>query len=390
MSGRLFGVIFAKELIDHLRDRRALFSASLGVILGPIMLGFVLGEMASDRRDLEDISIPFAGRELAPELASWLEQQNGVTVAEAPDAPAAAVRANKRLVVVQAEPEFAEDFAQGRPAGVRILFNGNDSSVRGKVGRVRRLLNLYSEQIAQLRLMARGVSPQAVKTLEIEELEVSAGDGRTKALLGLPPLLILLAAFAAGMSAAADSTAGERERGSLEALLANPISPLDAALGKWSAAAVLAMLGALVSLGLNLWILSHSPLYELGVRFRVDAAGIAAMTAVLAPVALFASAFELLIALFARSFKEAQSYLALAVILPTLPMALISFGALQGEGWQMLPVVGQNGALTSLLAGEAPTLAQTLGAGGVTLLLAAVCVAGVVRLLRSERIVFGR
>jgi len=390
MSLGLVGVIFRKELVDHLRDRRSLFSASLGIFSGPLVLGALLSQIAGDRRELETIEIPFVGRERAPALASWLEVQTGVSVLDETGAPQQAVNEGRRQLVVLVEDDFAADFAVGLPARVQILYSDERDSSRDKVQRVRRLLNAYGDRIADLRLVARGVSPVVKRPLDVEERELSQQDNRSRRLLAVAPMMILMGAFAAGMSAAADSTAGERERGSLEALLANPVSSKQIALGKWAATATLSLTGVLLGLAASLAMLYYSPLYELGVRFRLDAASVALMAAICAPVALLASAAEMLVASFAKSFKEAQSYLALAMLLPMLPLMLTAFGMVKGDWGDASPIVGQHLVLTSLLAGETPTLIQMWGSAAVTLAVTAVCVYFLLRLFRSERIVFGR
>lgn len=390
MNLGLIGTIFRKELLDHFRDRRSLFSASMGVFLGPVALFFMLNQVAGERRDLEEITVPFAGRQHAEPLASWLEGQPGVTITDLEEPPLDAVRDGRMQVALVAKEGYETRFAAGKPAEIQIVYNDSRDSARGKVARVRRLLGAYSDQVVDLRLIARGVSPVVRRPLDIRQLEVSQQDTRTRRLLGVAPMLILLAGFAAGMAAAADSTAGERERGSLEALLANPAPKLEIVLGKWAAAATLAVTGVLIGLAVNVAMLYNTPLYELGVRFRLDGAMVAAMALICLPVALLASAMEMLIASFAKSFKEAQSYLALMTIVPTLPMMLTAFGAFQGIWVDAMPVTGQNVALTSLLAGETPSVVQVWGSAASTLLLTGLCVALLLRLFRSERIVFGR
>jgi sodium transport system permease protein len=235
------------------------------------------------------------------------------------------------------------------------------------------------------------VAPDLAHAVRVEEVEVSAEDTRSRRILAIVPMMILLAAFASGMSAAADSTAGERERGSLEALLTNPMTPTELMAGKWAAAATLAAFGLLASLLFHFAVLSRAPLYEMGVRLRVTpelALGI--FTAAL-PVALFAPAFEMVIALFARSFKEAQSYLAFAILLPTIPIMATSMSDTQTKPWlELIPVVGQSQTIIHLLLGEPLSAGLVAGCAALTLALAAICVFALTRLLQRESIVFGR
>jgi sodium transport system permease protein len=383
--------VFSKELVEHGRDRRSLISASIGVIVGPLMLAFIVNNAAADRRSLEQIHIPVAAMERAPDLAEWLGQQSGVEIEAFEGDPAEAVRKGEIQVALEVDEDFGKNFTTGKPAEVRLLFNDRRSRSRAAAGRVRRLLEGYSRGVGMLRLIARGVAPDLAQAVKVEDVEVSAEDTRSRQVLAIVPMMLLLAAFAAGMSAAADSTAGERERGSLEALLTNPVTPTELMTGKWAAAATLATIGFLASAAFHFAVLSRVPLYEVGVRLRLSPELFLSLTAVALPVALFAPAFEMSIALFARSFKEAQSYLAFAMLLPTFPIMAATMRDAEASPWlELIPIVGQSQTIIHMILGQPFNLSLALGCGAITLALAGGCVFLLTRLLRREKIIFGR
>ncbi|MCB1022138.1 MAG: ABC transporter permease [Acidobacteria bacterium] len=383
--------VFGKELRDHARDRRSLLSASIGVVFGPLMLAYIVHDAAQDRRSLEQIRVPVVGMERAPGLMSWLEQQAGVSLEDYQDDAEAAVRAGDIQVALEIDEDYVADFTSGRPAQARLLFNDRRSRSRAMAGRVRRLVEAYSANVGRLRLIARGVAPSVPQAVRVEDVEVSAEDTRSRRLLGIVPMMLLLAAFAAGMSASADATAGERERGSLEALLANPVTAAELMAGKWAAAATLAAFGVAASIAFHFLVLGQTPLYELGVRLRLGPQLGLALFAVAFPVALFAPAFEMCLALFARSIKEAQSYLAFAVMLPIVPVMMTSMSDAEAAPWlEMIPIVGQSQSIIHMLIGEAVSLPYAITCAALTLALAAVCVFVLARLLEREAIVFGR
>ena len=391
MSFRRFFSVFQKELVEHARDRRSLISASVGVIFGPLMLAFIVNDAAEDRRSLEQITVPVVGMERAPGLRQWMEQQAGVELTDFRNDPIAAVREGDIQVALEIDEEFGEDFTTGRPAEVRLLFNDRRSRSRAMAARVRRLVEAYSQSVGMLRLIARGVAPDLPRAVRVEDIEVSAEDTRSRRILAIVPMMILLAAFAAGMSASADSTAGERERGSLEALLANPVTPAELMTGKWAAAAALASFGLAASIAFHFLVLGRAPLYEIGVRLRLTPELALGLLAAALPVALFAPSFEMLLALFARSFKEAQSYLAFAVMLPIVPVMVTSMSDAEAAPWlEMVPIVGQSQTIIHLLLGEAVSVPFALVCAALTLALAGICVFAITRLLRREAIVFGR
>lgn len=391
MSPRRVRTVFGKELSDHLRDRRALLSAAFGVLIGPLLIGLLLHQVASERRELQDLTVPVVGLDRAPGLGSWLEMQEGVALAELDGDPEKTVRSGREEVVLEIDEEYGGKMAIGRRAEVRLYYDSSKGSARGRAGRVRELLFEYSSQIGALRLAARGVAPEALRPLDIEDVEISNAQRRAASVLGMIPMMALVAIFVAGIGSAADGTAGERERGSLEALLANPVSTADVVVGKWLAASAIAVAGGALTVAILTVILRETPLYELGIRVVMEPWQIALTLMLLFPLMLTAPAIEMLIATYARSFKEAQSYLGFVMFLPTAPVLVVTFMDLGERPWlPYVPVVGQARLMTSVITGDLPPWEQFAGSAAGTLLIAAACLFAMTRLFRSEKIVFGR
>src|SRR5688572_358816 len=265
---RQIAVVFRKELKDSLRDGRALFSIAFTIVMGPVLIGFMMNRVADRQRESEDVQIPMAGQDNAPALVEWLRQQSGVQVVAAPADPEAAVRDRREDVVLIVPDDFAERFRGSRPAPIQVVADSSRNTARPKIDRIRRLLQRYSFEIGSLRLINRGVSPSAMTPLQIEEIEVSTAQQRAAQVLGFIPMFIILAAFVGGMQIATDSTAGERERGSLEPLLVNPAPRGAIVAGKCLAAAAVAMATVTLSTTLCANIPRFLPLQEMGIRDR--------------------------------------------------------------------------------------------------------------------------
>jgi sodium transport system permease protein len=327
---RQIAVIVRKELKDSLRDRRALFSIAFTVIVGPVLIGFMMNRAADREREAEEVQIPVVGSNYAPAFIAWLQQQPGVEVTDGPADPEAAVRDRAQDVVLIITPEFADRFRVSRPAMVKLVTDSSRAAARPKVERVRRLLQRYSSEIGSLRLIARGVSPSAMSPLGLEEIEVSTAQQRAAQVLTFIPLFIVLAAFVGGLQIATDSTAGERERGSLEPLLVNPAPRAVFAAGKILAAALMAVITVALSTALCANIPRFLPLQDLGIRFRIAPEQFAAIMAAVAPMCLFSASLQACIATMARSFKEAQSYMGVLILLPMLPGMMSTIYSLGG------------------------------------------------------------
>ncbi|HEX4912974.1 MAG TPA: ABC transporter permease, partial [Vicinamibacterales bacterium] len=368
-------VVLRKELKDWSRDRRSIVTAVVGILFGPLFFAFMFNTMANRQRQAEDVSIPVIGAQHAPALMAWLRQQAGVVIVEGPADPEEAVRTGQQEVVVVIADDFAADFSASRPAQVRIVADSSNQTTRPKVQRVRNLLQGYSNQIGSLRLIARGISPVVASAVQIEDVEVSSAQQRAARIIGFLPVFILMAAFMGAMQIATDSTAGERERGSLEALLVNP-APRGAILaGKWLAALTVAIAAVVLSGTLLVSIFRSIPFQDLGLRFRLDAPQLSGMLAVLLPLCPLMVAGQVYMATFAKSFKEAQSYLSLLMMAVMLPGFVLTLYQPGSKTWMyFVPFLGQTAMMTDVLGGKPASWMLIVGPALISLGLAAVAV----------------
>ena len=232
-SLRQIVVVARKEIKDSLRDRRALWSIVFSVSIGPLIIGFMMNRVADRQRESEHVRVPVVGMQNAPALVEWLRQQSGVDVVEGPQDAEAAVRNQEEELAIIIPKNFAERFNQSRPAPLQIVADSSRNDARPTIERVRRLLQQYSAEIGSLRLIARGVSPAVGQPLDLEDIEVSTAQQRAAQILTFIPMFIIMAGFVGGMQIATDSTAGERERGSLAPLLVNPAPRLARENSRW-------------------------------------------------------------------------------------------------------------------------------------------------------------
>jgi sodium transport system permease protein len=384
-------IVMRKELKDSLRDRRALFSIAFSIVIGPVLIGFMMNRVADRQREAENVEIPVAGQEHAPAFVEWLRQQAGVTVTKGPLRAEQAVRDGMYDVVVVIADDYGEKFQESRPATVRIVADTSRNAARPTHERVRALLQRYSAEVGALRLVARGVSPAGVQPLRLEEIEISTAQQRAAQVLSFIPMFIILAAFVGGMSIATDSTAGERERGSLEALLVNPAPRMALVAGKCVAAALLAMTAVILTTTLSANIPRFLPLQDMGIRFRIGREEFVGVLAAMLPMCLFSASLQAAVSTLARSFKEAQSYMGVLVLLPMLPGMISAVSTLGQDPWMYLvPVLGQHVLVMGVLGGRPEEAWAFTVAGLIAVLSAALLIRTMTTLFKIERIVFGR
>ena len=384
-------VVARKELRDAFRDRRAIYSLLFGSLVGPVLVGVMFNAIADRQREIEDITLPVVGMEYAPALVDWLRQQSGVRVVEGPADAEAAVREKREDVVIVIPEDYAKKFRASSPVEVAVVSDGSRGAARPKVQRVRGLLQRYSGELAALRLIGRGVSPAVVTPIRVQDREVSSAQQRAAQILNFIPLFIVLAAFTGGMQIATDSTAGERERGSLEPLLVNPAPRVAIASGKWLASAISAALSVGITTALCLLLLRAIPLQDLGIRFRVGPQQVVWLLAAVVPLCLLSTAMQTYLSTFARSFKEAQTYMGYLILIPALPGALSSMYPIASQAWMYpIPILGQHLLAIEVLGGRTPSPLMFLLAALSAVAASFVLVRLTTRMLGSERVVLGR
>src|SRR6185436_3498617 len=225
-----------------------------------------------------------------------------------------------------------------------------------------------------LRLVARGFSPAVATAVQIEDIEVSSSQQRAATILGFIPLFVMISAFTGAMAISTDSTAGERERGSFEALLVNPAPRLAIAAGKWLAGTLTGMLTVLITSLLLFTMFKRLPLQDLGIRFHLGQPEMIRTLAVVLPLCPLIVAVQMCVATFAKSFKEAQSYLSFLMMAQMVPGMMATMNTMATKAWMYyVPWIGQQSLLTDVLGNKPinPVVFLIVGVINVALAVAA-------------------
>lgn len=382
-------VVARKELLDGVRDRRSLGSALLLPLFGPILIAVMFSIILTEEADEGPVALPVVGPEHAVALIEHLESQN-IEVVAPPDDPRAAVAAGEEDVVLEIHPEFDAEFRSGRPAPVSLYVDTSRREGRVPVRKVRTAIETYSGKIGTLRLLARGIDPKLARPVAVGEVDTATPQQKAANLLAMVPMFVMLAVFVGGMFMATDATAGERERKSLEPLLLTPTGRGALVLGKWAATTAFSSLGLVITLVGSTVAMAQLPLDEVGLNVAFGPADALWVLGLLLPLAPMAAAMQMFVASFAKSFREAQTYLSMLTMLPTLPGVFLTLEPLPPDGWaSAVPVLGQQVLLLGVLRGDALPLWAALASTAVVLLLTASCLLGCARLFGSERTLFG-
>jgi sodium transport system permease protein len=352
-----FLIVFLKEFKETMRDKRALGLIALFTLMYPVMLGYLLNQQIdrSTKPEREGIQLAVIGAAQAPTLMAQLKQKN-ITVQRREPMDEAAItellRSRKVVAVLRLDKKFAENYRAMRPAPLELWFDS--AADTGPQQRdVEDVLQAYSSNIAGARLLAHGVSPATLSPVKVQRYDTSSNAARSAGVIGTVLGFLFLPAFICGMSAAVDSTAGERERRSLEVLMAQPARPWDLVCGKWLAAGSLAVLGITLELALAHAILSWLPLEEIGMSWRVTWSDLAYVCIASIPLSLFAAAIQVALAMNAKSFKEAQSVLSFVMLVPMIPGVAVSMLELKTAIWMYtVPMLSNQTLLREIAKGQ--------------------------------------
>jgi len=355
---RTFLTVFFKELLDNVRDRRTLASALImGPIFGPVMFAFIIN-MSIDRAldDAESImDLPVIGQEHAPNLMRFLESRNIDIVAgpEDVDGAAEAVKSGQHDVVLVVPENFGEQLADTVPARIELYSDEANSQGEKEARRARSALRSYNRQLASIRLSARGVNPLLLRPINIDDIDVSTPSGRSAMLLGMMSYFFIFALLMGGMYLAIDTTAGERERGSLEPLLSLPVTRGQLILGKIMATCVFMAASLMLSLLAFYVVLEFMPLQQLGMTPNFGLPVVFAAFFLLLPFVLLGASLMTLVASFTKSYKEAQTWLSVVLIAPTLPILIVSILTLRPQlEFMFVPSLSQHLILVDMIKNE--------------------------------------
>jgi sodium transport system permease protein len=365
--------VYLKELVDALRDRRTLLMVLLSsVAIGPLVLVLLSSLVADVEKRAEARLVLVHGLQHAPTLVNYLERLT-YTVQAAPEDYELQLQSSKLghpVLVVQ--PSFEAELARGEAPLVEVVSSTSNNRARGGAGTVVRLLRGYGQEQANLRLALRGVAPAALEVLRVEERDLAEPGVRAAQLAGMVPLFVVMAVLYGALSAALDTTAGERERGSLEPLLMNPATRMSLVLGKWGAVASVGLMVAVLSCLSFLpgqWLLRSE---ALAAMFRFGVPEAVAFIGLLLPLAGALAALLMALAIRCKTFKEAQATSTLLVLAVSLLPLVTVFNQEGTAPWHLwLPALAQTTLMGRVLKGE------VLPWGDV-LLPASICVAAAV------------
>lgn len=383
LGWRLMLPLLRKELLEAWRDRRALLTAISFALLFPAM---ILGgtTFMLKKQSEEAARVALVGGDYAPLIQKYLPTVGIEMDALAEGDPQVLLAGDYDVVLVAAE-NFAERYQDFRAPRLYLYVDTSDTDT----GRAQRMVQERLAQLQQLvaaqRLTARGVAPQVLAPWQLEVRDMSTPSSRGALILAMVPGVLIMTLFIASLATSVDTSAGERERLSLETLLVQPLPAWQVIVAKLLAVASIGWVGSLLTIGVLVTLMPMMHLEEFGFQLATTLGGVIAMGLVLLPLALLVAVLQILLALRSQSFKDAQTQLSIFQIAPLVVVMAIDMAQIElTGGWQLLPLVGHQQWLQGLLVGEPVSPSWMLAGSLVTLAVVTVAVIAGARSLRRE------
>lgn len=385
----LFIYIIKKEILDALRDGKSMATALFIPIVFALSSFGIPHLIVAMQNDSKAITLPIEGKHLITPLVAYLEE-SGIKIIEPIDNPEQAIIDRKIEMILIVPEDFPLQFRKQNIATLNLLSDHSRTKSAAQVARVKGLIQRWSMSTGALRLITRNISPGIANPVSVNSVNVTSDQRVASKILAFLPMFILMIAFASGIGSVADMASGERERRSLEPLLINPISHSMVFFGKWAAAVCITTCVSFIGITLQFFCIKMSPIAQLGLRLEMGADKFFTIFVILIPIICFVSSLQLFVSFFARSFKDAQSYISLIMILPMAPGLYLTFNSGSAELWQMfVPILGPTALFVDIVGGDGATLLNIAITSGVSLVCTGVCGLAGVMLLKREKTIFG-
>src|SRR5271166_1655098 len=322
MSLRNIGIVYRKELVDSLRDRRTLVSMIVVPLLIMPLLTIGLGVLSfalvgAAMKEAPQVMI--LGGEDSPHVVAELKQLKDLQIVPAKPDYADEISNKQIRAAVEIPQGFEAKLAAGESSTVKIyMYEGELKSGFG-ADRLQRFFRELRDRSIRESLQARHLPENLARPFDIQEKNVAPPEKVGGAILGgMVPYFVILLCLTGAMYPAMDLTAGEKERGTIETILCSPVSRTHLVLGKFLmvltasiATAVLSITSMAVSFGAGKKMLlgvTHGAV-DAALQITITGKAVISIFFVVLPLAVFFSAALLALSLFAKSFKEAQSYI---------------------------------------------------------------------------------
>lgn len=310
--------VFVKEITDSFRDRRTLiFSILIPAMIFPLLMTFLSKTTSNVEKEVtENIPIAYIGGD--SQLKTYLESLPNITIIPS-QSPEDDLDKSKIMAIIEVKDDFDQAIAAGNKGDITIKYDESKAKSSMAVSIINKYIDEFSAQIARQRLEAKGIDPNLIEPFNVSSVNVAKTGGMGAIMMSfMLPLFLLIYPAAGAMATAIDQGAGEKERGTLEPLLATQVNRSALAMGKWLSVSLASVMGTVAFMaGFAVAVIYNPEIFGQG--FKVSPSVIAGITALGIMMAFIYSAGMLALSVFARNIKEASTYLSPFAIVGMIP-----------------------------------------------------------------------
>jgi sodium transport system permease protein len=363
MNLNAIGIVYRKELTEWLRDRRTLISTVVVPLLAfpVLMVGMIsLTTVMIGKAQKETPKIMVLGGEDSPQILEKLREVDKLEIVPPSDDWKKRISEKEIRAAVEIPKEFDSALGRGEDQTVKIYFYEGEIKSSFGANRIEKFFKDYRDTVISTRLAARNVPASIIKPFEVKQENVAPPEKVSGAALGgLLGYMVILLSMTGAIYAAIDLTAGEKERGTMETILSSPISRTDLVLGKFflvlSASLTTAIL-AIFSMGASFYFVGRtgamSSKEAAAMQLHIGLPTVLSVFLMALPLAVFFAAILLTIALFAKSYKEAQSYLTPLTFIVVIPaVASLLPGVELTPKLALIPIISTSLVCKEIVAG---------------------------------------
>lgn len=326
-------ITFTKEVKDISRDKRTLLTNLLvPIILMPVLFALMGGGMQKMEKDItENITVALSQESNTEEIRNMIEhdilaEYPNIKLVESPEDPIEAIRNDEMRFVLDVEKDYASRLEEGIPYSITVIYDQSDTKSSGSYGILAAAIDKYNQRIVQERLIELGINPQILEPVHL--VQSNAADENSSGNLMLMMILPMLASIliaVGGIPAATDLVAGEKERGTFEPLLTTQAGRLSILLGKYMTVTLFSILSVIAQLiGVMIGGIISPGFLTMGevggdLSFSIPIPALVLTILITITLGMVFSAIQLAISTYAKSFKEAQTYLSFLIFVAMIP-----------------------------------------------------------------------
>ncbi|KLD78880.1 ABC transporter permease [Xanthomonas hyacinthi] len=377
-------VVYLKEMQESIRDSKTLInSLLLGPLVAPLIMLLVIGTEIGRKEEVRNhvVTVEVQGAGNAPKLVAALQSDVLHLVPIDTRLPGKPDAKSTSLVGLRIPNGFEQAWNSNQPAQAVISYDSSNKDSAADATKLRMAILVLSQSTTAVRLLENGLPPSIITPIAISEHDRSTPSSRAGVLFTMLPYFFILGAFIGGMPIAIDTTAGERERRSLESLFINPVRRSTILIGKIAATSTFSVTTVMISVIAFSLIGRSLPIDRLGMSLDLNASFALTTLLIMAPLCILTASTQILVGAFSSSYRQAQTSLSLLMFVPIVPSILLSLKQASASSISYAtPLLSQHLIVSRLLRTEAVPF------GGIALCVTATLIAVAVMFLGIKRI----